>query len=147
MVKISELSSATPTTSDSVAGISASGPVTKRFTLTNLISLFFANMPPVVSITTATTITPTLTQSTYAVTALATAATIAVPSGTPVNGQPLILRIKDAGSAQTLTWNSIYRGIGVTLPTATVASKTLYVGMKYNSADSKWDCIGVGRES
>ncbi len=94
------------------------------------------------------TITPTGDSSDlYTVTALAEAATIAAPSGTPVNGQRLVLRIKDNGVSRALTWNAIYRVCGVTLPTATTISKTHYVGMIYNSADSKWDVLAVGKES
>lgn len=83
----------------------------------------------------------------YYLTALAAAATIAAPSGTPANGNSLIIRIKDNGTARALTWNAIYRAIGVTLPTITVISKTMYIGCKYNSTDSKWDVIAVAEEA
>jgi hypothetical protein len=66
---------------------------------------------------------------------------IAAPSGTPTNGQRLLIRIKDNGTARALTWNAIYRVIGVTLPTTTTANKTIYVGCIYNSADSTWDVV------
>ncbi len=100
--------------------------------------------------TTASSATPTPNADTddeFTVTALAVGATFGAPSGTPTSGQPLIIRIKDNGSAQTLAWNAIYRAIGVTLPTTTVISKTLYLGMIYNSADSKWDVLGVNQEA
>lgn len=77
----------------------------------------------------------------YNVTALAVPATIAAPSGTPVDGQKLIYRIKDDGTARALTWNATFRPIEVTLPTTTVANKTIYVGCIYNSADIVWDVI------
>jgi len=93
------------------------------------------------------TITPAATDSLYTVTALATGATFAVPSGTPVNNHKLLIRIKDNGGAQTLNWNAIYRAVGVTLPTTTVAGKTHYIGMVYNSADVKWDVIAVTKEA
>ena len=86
-------------------------------------------------------------QNEHSVTALADAATIGAPSGTPRNGNSLLLRIKDNGTARTLSWNAIYRAIGVTLPTTTVLSKTLYVGAKYNSSDSKWDVLAIGQEA
>lgn len=100
----------------------------------------------VASTTSGATITPVATANQYNVTALASAATIAAPAGTPVDGQTLLLRIKDNGTPQTLTWNVIYRAIGVTIPTATVASKQLYVGMKYNAADATWDVLSIGRQ-
>lgn len=83
----------------------------------------------------------------YTVTALATNATFGAPTGTPTNGQKLIIRIKDNGTARTLAYNAIYRAIGVSLPTTTVISKTLYLGMMYNSADTKWDVTAVAQEA
>jgi len=46
-----------------------------------------------------------------------------------------------------LTYNVIFRAMGVTLPTTTVISKTLYLGCRYNVADTKWDVIAVGQEA
>lgn len=91
------------------------------------------------------TITPVGdTSDIYTVTALAANATIASPSGTPTNGQQLLLRIKDNGTARTLTWNAIYRaGTDFALPTTTVISKTMYVQFIYNSVDTKWDAVGL----
>lgn len=83
----------------------------------------------------------------FTVTALAAGATFAAPSGTPVNGQRLVIRIKDNGTARTLAWNAIYRAIGITLPTTTVISKTMYLGMFYNSADTKWDVVAYAIEA
>lgn len=90
------------------------------------------------------TITPTSDSSDqYNVTALAQAATIAAPSGTPTDGQRLTIRLKDNGTGRALTWNGAYRAIGVTLPTTTVASKVTYVGCVYNSQDTLWDVVAV----
>lgn len=98
--------------------------------------------PRVNTVASGATITPTADLSDmYTVTALAVPATFAAPSGTPTNGQRLLIRIKDNGTARALTWNAIYRVIGVTLPTTTVATKTIYVGCIYNSADSVWDVV------
>ena len=80
-------------------------------------------------------------------TAMAVNLAIASPTGTPVQGQSLIFRFKDDGSARTLTWNAIFRAIGVTIPTTTTASKVLYVGCKYNSTDTKWDVVSVQEEA
>jgi hypothetical protein len=103
----------------------------------------------VVSITSAATITPTIdTAEQYQVTALATNATIAIPTGTPSNAQRLLLRIKDNGVARSLIWTTSaggYRAVGVSLPSSTNASKVLYVGCIYNSNDSFWDVIGVAK--
>ena len=80
-------------------------------------------------------------------TAMATNTTIAAPTGTPVQGQKLILRFKDDGTPRTLTWDVIFRAIGVTLPTTTTSNKLLYLGFVYNSTDTKWDCVAVNEEA
>lgn len=104
--------------------------------------------PRVSATTSSSTPTPDAdTDDEYNVTALAATATFGAPTGTPVNGQPLIIRIKDNGTARGLSFNSIYRAIGVTLPTTTVISKTMYLGMIYNSADTKWDVLAVNQEA
>jgi hypothetical protein len=104
--------------------------------------------PVVTGITTASTITPTANTCTqYDVSALASSATIAIPTGGQVDGQKLLLRIKDNGTAQTLTWTTTaggYRVKGVTLPTTTTASTVSYVGCIYNAQDGYWDVIAVG---
>lgn len=82
----------------------------------------------------------------FTITALADAAEIQTPSGTPVNGQKLIIRIKDAGVAKGLTYSGGYRAVGVTLPSTTVASKELYLGCIYNSASTKWEIVAVSQE-
>lgn len=100
--------------------------------------------PRVGTVADAATITPTGDSSDmYTVTALAQAATIAAPSGTPTNGQKLIIRLLDNGTARGLTWNAIYAVIGVSLPTTTVLGKYTYVGCIYNSASAKWDVVAV----
>jgi hypothetical protein len=112
-----------------------------------------ANLPRVVSITGAAggTITPTgATADQYEITALGAAATFAIPSGTPTDGQKLIIRMKDDGVARGLTWTTSaggYRALGFTLPTTTVASKVLYIGCVYNSQDSFWDVMTAVQQS
>lgn len=83
----------------------------------------------------------------FKVTALAANAVFAAPSGTPTDGQPMVLRIKDNGTARTLAFNAIYRAIGVTLPTTTTIGKTIVMGLMYNSDASKWDVLGVAIEA
>lgn len=68
-------------------------------------------------------------------------------SGTPVNGQKLIIRILDNGTARAITWGTSFASRGATLPTTTVLSKYLYVGLIYNSTASKWDCVAVVNEA
>jgi hypothetical protein len=102
------------------------------------------------TITSSSTPTPVCdTTDTFTVTALAAAATFGAPTYTtaPVDGQALVIRIKDNGAAQTLAFNAIYRIVGATLPTTTVISKLIYITMFYNVADTKWDVVGVGKQA
>jgi hypothetical protein len=79
----------------------------------------------------------------YTVTALAEAMTINAPTGTPTEGQTLLIRIKDNGTARALTFNAIFRaGTDIALPTTTVINKTMYLSFVYNTADTKWDFVG-----
>jgi hypothetical protein len=73
--------------------------------------------------------------------------TIAAPAGTPTEGQKLIIRLKDAGTGVNISWNVIYKAIGFTLPTSTVANKTAYIGFIYNTADADWDGVAISLES
>jgi len=94
------------------------------------------------------TVTPnTATDDLVIVTAQAEAIQFANPSGTAYAGQVIMIRIKDNGTARAITYGSQYRAIGITLPTTTVISKTLYLGMIFNSVDTKWDVIGVNQEA
>jgi hypothetical protein len=97
--------------------------------------------------TTASSATPTPTADTndqFTVTALAANATVGAPTGTPTDGQRLIIRIKDNGTARTLAFNAIYRAsTDLPLPSTTILSKTLYLGFIYNSADTKWDLVAL----
>ena len=81
------------------------------------------------------------------ITGLSTNLTINTPTGTPTNGQKLILRIKDDGTPRLLSWNIIYEVIGVTLPTTTNANKKMYIGCIYNSTDSTWDVVAINEEA
>ncbi len=104
------------------------------------------------SVASASTITPNAnTDTQVSVTALAVPATIASPSGTPTDGQSLVIRIKDDGTARALTWTTgasgAYRPVGITLPTTTVATKAVYIGFKYNSTDLRWDAIALSQEA
>lgn len=87
----------------------------------------------------------------YAATAQAGALTINADAGTPTDGQKIVFRFKDNGTARALTWTSgtsnSFRQVGVTLPTTTVINKTVYVGCIYNAADSRWDAVAVAQEA
>ena len=100
--------------------------------------------PRDVTTTTATSLTPDVASGDiYCYTALASALTINAPTGTPTNGDKLIFRLLDNGTARALTWDATYTAIGVTLPTTTTINKTTYVGCIYNANNTRWDVIAV----
>lgn len=65
-------------------------------------------------------------------------------TGTPRDGQHLMIRIKDNGTARAITWGPKFLSSGVaTLLATTVISKTHLVGLIYDSAAAKWVCVAV----
>lgn len=114
---------------------------------TQLATTAFVNTPSIQSVTSSATVTPTFANDLVVITAQAVNLTLANPTGTAQNGWGIVIRIKDNGTGRTISYGTNYRAIGVTLPTTTVAGKTLYLGMVYNSADTKWDVLAVGQEA
>lgn len=98
----------------------------------------------------ASSATPTPTGSKFRnqlfITALAAAAAFGAPSGTPANGNMLLIRVLDNGTARALTWNAIYDGFYDDLPSTTVKGKTLYVLFVYNSEATKWELVAKQEE-
>jgi hypothetical protein len=97
------------------------------------------------SIASSATPTPNAdTTDMYIMTALATAPTFGAPTGTPIQGQQMMFRIKDNGTARALAYNAIYRqGLNLVFPSTTIANKTMYIGFIYNATDTKWDLVSV----
>jgi len=67
-------------------------------------------------------------------------------SGTPVNFQKLLIRIKDNGTARAIAWGASFEAKGVALPTTTVISKVLTVGFIYDTVTSKWGCVASAQQ-
>jgi hypothetical protein len=124
--------------------ITCTGATISNATMTNSKSI-----PRVLSITSSAT--PEINTDLYdAVTITALATTISSMttslSGTPYNFQKLLVRIKDDGSARSITWGTSFASKGVTLPTTTTASKLLTVGLIYNSVTTDWECVAAASE-
>lgn len=121
--------------------------------VTGLVAALAAKRPLVPRVTgTTSSATPTPNADVtdlYSLTAQAAAAAFANPTGTPVNAQPLQIRIKDDGTARGLTWGSAYVAGGVALPSTTVLSKILTLGFIYNSDNglAKWQLISSAQEA
>jgi hypothetical protein len=99
------------------------------------------------AITSATTVTPSYLNEQVEITAQATGLTLANPTGAAADGRPMRIRIKDNGTARTIAYGTAYRAIGVTLPTTTVAGKTIYLSGVFNSNAGLLDIIDVKQEA
>ena len=102
--------------------------------------------------TEASSATPTINTNNsdmHSITALAAAITSMTTnlSGTPTNGQKLIIRILDNGTGRAITWGASFEDNGVALPSTTTASKLLSVGFIYDTVSSKWGCVAVADET
>jgi hypothetical protein len=103
--------------------------------------------PRTQAVTSSATVTPNAdTDDVVLITAQAAGLTLANPSGTPGQGQAMMIRIKDNGTAQAISFGTQYRAFGSALPTTTTLSKTMYIYMVYNSTDTKWDVTGWNEE-
>lgn len=69
--------------------------------------------------------------------------TVNAPTGTPVDGQKLTMRISST-SVQTFDWDEIYRGsTSLPLPTASSGGGDYdYFGWLYNAVSETWDYVG-----
>ena len=63
-------------------------------------------------------------------------------TGTPVHGDCLLIEITGT-AARAITWGASFEASTVALPTTTVTTAMLSVSFLYNSATSKWRCIGA----
>ena len=90
-----------------------------------------------------TSATPDSNYSMFVATATGGTLTINAPTGSPLNGQKLLLSIQDDGTSRNLTFDSIYRVGEIALPLFTTQNKRVYLGFMYNSSVNKWDLLGV----
>jgi hypothetical protein len=82
----------------------------------------------------------------YTVTSLSTACTFTTPTGSPVVGQPLQIRIRDnSGSSRALTFTGGTGGfhfpLGNPAPTGTTSGNFMYLYFEYNETGAYWDCL------
>jgi hypothetical protein len=104
--------------------------------------------PAVASTTSSATPVPNSdTTDIFELTAQTATAAFAVPSGTPVDGQKLIIQVVDNATIHPLTWSTATGGYTgtttVALPSTTVTSKMINIGFMYVTANSlnKWLCL------
>lgn len=85
----------------------------------------------------------------FQVTALATAITSFTTNltGTPTDGQKLMVEVLDNGTARAITWGASFASGPGTLPTTTTVNKWLFVGFEWSASRSKWICLATGSEA
>jgi hypothetical protein len=102
---------------------------------------------PRVNASTANSATPTLNTDNFDMMVI-TAQSVAITSfttnltGTPVNGQKLWISVTGT-TAIALTWGASFESSTATLPTTTVATNRLDIGLVWNVATTKWRCVAV----
>ena len=121
-------------------GLAVTGPITSGGAAVATVT------PREQAVASAATVTPTFTNDIVIITAQTVGLTLANWSGTAVPNHGMVIRIKAAG-VQTIGYGTNYRAIGVSLPGATVAGKTLYLGCIWNATDSKIDVVSMAQEA
>ena len=105
--------------------------------------------PRILSDTSQATLTPDIdSYNIYSLSAQAAALTVAAPTGTPKDGDAMIIRLKDNGTARAITWNAAYVNVsGLDALTTTVANEWSHIGIMYNGAASAWHVISITTEA
>jgi hypothetical protein len=144
-----ELGHASDTTlSRSASGVLAvEGVVIPSISSTNTLTNKAITPRVVTTASDTTTVIDTDITDVYELTDMAGATVFTQDGGsTPVDGQKLIVRVKDDGTSRALTW-TIFTEVGVSLPAASTASKWIYVGATYNSDSLAWHAIALSEEA
>lgn len=156
-------SAAKLTTARTIAGVSFDGTANIAIASTNLSdtasivlltgaqTLVSKRITPRIN-STASNATPAINVDTtdqFNITALAADITSMTSglSGTPTDGQKLVIRILDNGTARAITWGASFASRGQQLPSSTIAGKYLYVTLIWNAVTSTWDCVGYSQEA
>jgi hypothetical protein len=102
-------------------------------------------LKPRTSVTTsATTLIPNIdSYNVYELNAQTTALSISNPSGTPNDGDVIIIKIQGA-AAQTIAYGTAYADVsGLGFLTTTIAGKWHYIGIQYTASATVWHIISV----
>ena len=69
------------------------------------------------------------------------------PTGSPTQGQRLMITVKDNGVApQGFTFGTQFRGAVAALPATTMLGKTTYMGFMFNAFDVKWELMALANQ-
>ncbi len=139
-------------TSLPIAAINASGTQDASHYLTGAGTWAAVSVAPrVMALTDAATITINSDNGDVATVTLTTNRTLAADSGSPVDGQKLLLRVTQPSSAATLTLttgSSKSYSLGTDINALTLSSGgslTDYIGLVYNGSTSRWNVVSLIR--
>lgn len=63
-------------------------------------------------------------------------------TGSPAHGDVLVIEITGT-AARAITWGASFEASTIALPTTTVLTNMLQVSLMFNSATTKWRCVGT----
>lgn len=106
---------------------------------------------PVLVTAYAATIVPDISlYGTYEIGALTGNIAISNPTGTPVDGQTLSIRLtQDGTGGRTITWDTQFQ-FGTTFASAaitTLLNQSFHVGFEWVASASKWRCLSIVRQA
>jgi hypothetical protein len=127
---------AAPSFQDPAVSASSTTTLTNKRVTKRLVTVTQSATP---SINTDNTDIASITGLAQAITSMTTGLT-----GTPVNGDMLMVQITDNGTARAIAWGASFVATSsFALPTTTVISTLLRVLFQWNSVTSKWECVGT----
>ena len=103
-------------------------------------------LKPRISVATSTAaLVPNIdTNNIYELTTQAGGLTISNPTGTPNDGDVLLIRLKDNGTAVAITYGTAYFNVsGLGTLTTTIAGKWHYIGIQYVLSALQWQIISI----
>lgn len=106
-------------------------------------------IPRVLSQASQSTLTPNIdTKQQYVITAQASSLFIDNPTGTPNDGDTMMIFLKDNGTTKAVTYGTKYVNItGLDKIDNTVAGKWHTIGFRYNLALDKWHMVSIATEA
>lgn len=104
-------------------------------------------VPRATSTASTATLTPNIdSYNIYTVTAQATSMALANPTGTPNDGDVLLIRLLATGATRALTIGNQYNNnSGLGTPTTITTDKWLTLGIAYNTTPGHWQIISITR--
>lgn len=124
-----------PGTSATLAGIATTQTLTNKRVTKRVVSTTQSATPSV----------NTDNGDIFEITALAQAITSMTTNltGTPVDGDVMMVQITDNGTARAITWGAKFASFAAALPASTVVSTMLPVLFQWSAASSVWNCMST----